>query len=576
MNLCRTMDFAASGPPGAGQAPPPWGALRVIPLGGLGEFGKNAMVLEYAGDMMLIDCGQKFPEDEMLGVDMVIPDFAYILDNIERFRGLVLTHGHEDHIGAVPFLVRQCAGHRFPIYGSRLTLALVREKLVEMDLEDTADLIQLDGGASVSLGGFEVQGLPVAHSFPQSMALAIHTPIGIVVHTGDWRLERNDPAGAASLEILRAWGKAGRVVLLMADSTNVDREGMSRSEEEVKAGLEPVLAGAARTVILATFSSSLHRVQSVLDLAGALGRRVAVCGFSLERNFAIATELGLLRYADDQILTLQELAHLPARQRLILTTGTQGEPLSALSRLALGSFKGYTIQPDDLVVMSSRIIPGNEKAIYRMINHFYRHRARVVTERDAPVHGSGHACRAEMAELLDAARPRYFLPIHGELRHLIHHRDLAVERGLAESGVFVLENGMQLEVGEQAAGAETAWAGQMLVDGRVLEELEEVVLRDRKHLAEDGMITIVLVIDRASHQIIAGPDIVSRGFVMMDGNEALIQDCKALVVETFTSCGAESQEEWEVVKAAVRKALRRFLREATDRYPVILPVVVEI
>ena len=330
-------------------------------------------------------------------------------------------------------------------------------------------------------------------------------------------------------------------------------------------------------MILAVFSSSLHRVQTAIELARECGRRIAICGYSLERNFEIASRIGLLHGHDSLLLPLHELVHLPARERLILTTGTQGEPLSALSRLSLDSFKGYKVQPGDLVIMSSRIIPGNERGIYRMINHFYRRGARVVTEREARVHASGHAYRGEMQALLERLKPRHLMPIHGELRQLIGHRDTALAAGIPDSCIHVLENGMTLDVCETGAAViPTDWAGQMLVDGRHLDGVDEVVLRDRRHLSCDGMLTVILVIDQHSHKIIAGPDIVSRGFILMDENEELIERCKRVVVDTFHQTDKESQEEWEVVKTAVRRALRKFLATETDRYPVILPVVVKV
>lgn len=562
---------------GAWQAPPREGHLRVIPLGGIGEFGKNCMVLEYGEDMILVDCGQKFPEDEMFGVDLVIPDFSYVISNAERLRGVVLTHGHEDHIGSIAYFLRQMPEMDLPIYGSRLTLALVREKLMEMDVDGSAELIEVDSWQKFFLGQFEVEFLPVHHSFPQSMSLFIHLPIGTVVHTGDYKFEQIDGLAHPEIEALGRLGESGRVLLLMADSTNVNRDGVSPTEQMVREGLAPLLAAASRTVILATFSSSLYRVQTVLDLAVECGRKVAVCGYSLERNFAIATELGLLHYPAGLILPLNELIHQPATRRLLLTTGTQGEPLSALSRLSLNSFKGYAVQPEDLVILSSRIIPGNERAIYRMINHFYRRGAQVITERDGMVHGSGHAYRGEMKQLIELVRPRHFIPVHGELRNLIKHRDLALSTGIPEDNVHIIENGMQIEFSEdQVICEQTDWSGQVLVDGKLIEGVEEVVLRDRKHLAEDGIITVILAIDSHSHQIIAGPDIVSRGFVVMDENEELIQTCRKLVIRAYEDCDKESQGEWEVVKVAVRKALRKYLRESMDRYPVILPVVVEI
>ena len=558
------------------QDPPAADTLRVVPLGGVGEFGKNAIALEWGQDLIVLDCGQKFPEAEMLGVDSVIPDFSYILDNRDRLRGVFLTHGHEDHIGALPHFLRQLPGDGLPIYGSPLTLALARHKLVETELEDRCCLIELEHGRPVEVGSFTVEPIAVSHSFPMAMSLAIHLPVGTVIHTGDYKFDADDPATDQALEAFARIGRGG-VELLMSDSTNVERSGTSPTESMVCAGLREVLAAAPRTLILACFSSSLSRVQTVLDLADELGRKVAVCGFSLERNFEIASEMGLLRYPSDLVWPLNDLTRLPAERRLILTTGTQGETMSALSRLSLNTMKGYRIAPDDLVVLSSRIIPGNERAIYRMINHFYRHGARVVTERDAMVHASGHAYRGEMRRLIELTRPRWLMPVHGEMRQMVCHRDLAVASGLPEEAVVVVENGAQVELGPLgAAVAPTAWAGQVLVDGRMLDEVEEVVLRDRQHLAEDGMMTVILVIDQHSHRIIAGPDIVSRGFVLVDENEELMQACKDLVVRTFEECDPESQEEWDVVKQSVRKALRRYLRETVDRYPMILPVVLEI
>jgi ribonuclease J len=399
----------------------------------------------------------------------------------------------------------------------------------------------------------------------------------MIVHTGDYKFELDEYGQCALLADFERRATGAEILLLMADSTNIDRDGISPNEDMVRVGLRGVIHGAQQTIVLACFSSSISRVQSVLEIAQEADRKVAVCGFSLERNFGIASELGLLRYPADLIMPLRELTRLPARRRLILTTGTQGEPLSALSRLALNSFRGYTVQPGDSIVLSSRIIPGNERTIYRMINHFYRRGARVVTERDAMVHGSGHAYRGEMRRLLQALRPRLFMPVHGELRQLIGHRDLAIEEGIPEDNIFVLENGMHLDVSAgRAVRRETDWAGQVLVDGKMIDGVGEVVLRDRKHLSGDGMVTVILVIDRQSHCIIAGPDIVTRGFVVVDENEDLIEACKRVVIRTFEECEPESQQEWEVVKAAVRKALRKYLREQTDRFPVILPVVVEI
>jgi ribonuclease J len=363
----------------------------------------------------------------------------------------------------------------------------------------------------------------------------------------------------------------------MADSTNVDRRGRSANETQIRAGLGPILAAARQTVVLATFSSNLYRVQSVLDLAEELGRKVAICGYSLERNCGIALQLGILHHHGDLVRPLQDVVKLPPRQRLIITTGTQGEPSSALTRMALNSFRGWRVEPGDTIILSSRIIPGNERGIYRMINHFYRHGARVVTERDGLVHGSGHAYQDEMRELFEIVRPRHFIPVHGELRQLIHNQDFAQTCGLSDDQVTVMLNGEQVTLHDGSVNLEeTSWAGQVLVDGKMLDGVEEVVLRDRRHLAEDGMVTVVLAIDKDSRRIVSGPDIITRGFVHVDENEPLLQACRDLVLRTYEQCEQETQEEWEVVKVEIRKALRKFLREQTDRYPVILPVVMEL
>ncbi|MEN6627007.1 MAG: ribonuclease J [Candidatus Sumerlaeia bacterium] len=559
------------------QTPPPPGKLRLMPLGGVGEFGKNCMAIECGKDLIIVDCGQKFPEDDQLGIDLVIPDFSFIVEHADRLRGVVLTHGHEDHIGALPYLLRQLGSLRVPIYGSRLTLALVTAKLAELEPEYEPIMIPVDGYETARLGVFSVEFLPVAHSMPHAMALSINTPAGRILHTGDYKLEIDPVAGTPLPPPFHRLDMTDPFLLLMADSTNVDREGFAPVEESVREGIEPIIAAAPATVVMATFSSSLYRVQTALDIAQKTGRKVAVCGLSLERNFAIATELGLLQYPGHLVRPLAEIVRMPPSQRLLLFTGTQGEPESALARLSRNAFKGYKIQEGDLVILSSRIIPGNERPIWRMINNFYRHGARVITEREARVHGSGHACRGEMRRLIDLVRPQYMMPVHGEMRQLIMHRELAMECGIERDRVIVIEDGTQLELDKNgAAVTPTDWAGQVLVDGRLMDGVEDVVLRDRKYLSEDGIVTIILVIDQHTHKILTGPDIVSRGFVSVEENEALIDDCKRVVLEAYEECDVESQEQWDVVKTTVRKALRRYLTEVTDRYPVILPVVVEI
>lgn len=555
-------------PPGLRDA-----VLRVVPLGGLGEFGKNAMALEYGGDLILVDCGMMFPEEDMLGVDAVIPDFGYIEDRVEKLRAVFLTHGHEDHIGAATHFVRD---FDVPIYGSPLTLALVEGKLREMGLYEKSDLREVDARERIRAGAFEVQFLQMTHSIPQAYALAITLPIGVVIHTGDYKFDPSDETETTDFYTLTQYGEKG-VLLLMGDSTNVDRRGHSPGEKSVLEALRPIVADADGTVILSTFSSALHRLQSVLTLAEELHRKVFLAGFSLERNFQTATRLGLLKYREGTVLPFKEIDRFDKRGRILMVTGSQGEPLSVLSRMARDDFRGYRVSGADTVVFSARMIPGNERAIYRMINHFYRRGARVITERDAPVHASGHAYEDEMLQLYRIARPRFFVPIHGELRQLIGNGELAARVSVDPRNVFILENGDVLDVKAEAASVYRAgFAGEVLVDGKVFDHVEEVVLRDRKHLAEDGMVIVILAIDKRTLEITAGPDIVTRGFVEVERNESLIEDCKAVVIRAFEECERESKEDWEIVKTTVRKALRKFLRVETDRYPVILPVVIEI
>ncbi len=557
------------------ESPPelPDATLRVVPLGGLGEFGKNAMVFEYGDDLILIDCGMKFPEEDMLGVDAVIPDFSYIADRADKLRAVILTHGHEDHIGATTHFVREFDA---PIYGSALTLALVEGKMREMRLEDRAELHEVKPRDRIRAGAFEIQFLQVSHSIPQAFAIAITLPIGAVIHTGDYKFDPSDETDPSDFYSFTNYGESG-VLLLLGDSTNVDRKGHSPSEESVRDALRPIISEAEGSVILSTFSSGLHRLQSVITLAEEMNRKVFLAGFSLERNFQTATRLGILKYKEGTVLPFKEMDRFDKRSRILMVTGSQGEPLSVLSRMARDDFRGYNVSSADTVIFSARMIPGNERAIYKMINHFYRRGAHVVTERDGPIHASGHAYEDEMLQLYRSVKPRFFVPIHGELRQLMCNGELATRVAISPDDVFVLENGDVLDVTPDSAKVFRAEvAGEVLVDGKVFDQVEEVVLRDRKHLAEDGMVIVILAIDKRTLRILAEPDIVSRGFVEVDRNEDLIEDCKAVVIKAFEECERESKEDWEIVKTTVRKALRKFLRVETDRYPVILPVVIEI
>ncbi|MCX7014448.1 MAG: ribonuclease J [Candidatus Sumerlaeota bacterium] len=553
---------------------PPAGTLWVTPLGGVGEFGMNMCAYEWGGDILVVDAGVQFPPPELLGVDLVVPDVSHLAERADRIRAILLTHGHEDHIGGLPYVLPHI---KAPIYGTALTLGLARERLREFDLENLVELREIRPRDRRRIGAFEVEFISVTHSVPQAVSLAIRTPIGAVVHTGDYRIDPA-PIGGEGFDTfaLSRCGEEG-VLLMLADSTNVEREGRTGSEHDVRATLERIFADAPRQVVMAMFSTAIHRMQVALDAAAKTGRTVFLSGYSVERNFDIARTLGCLRVPPGLVRDDRSVAGVPPEDRLILTTGSQGEALSAMSRMALGSHKHVTVEEGDTIVLSARIIPGNERAIYRMINHFFRLGARVLYERNAAVHVSGHAYREEMRLMLHMVKPRFLMPVHGEMYQLIAHRDLAVAEGIDPSRVHVVEDGQTLELTRDGARlGRRVQAGPALVDGKTVGEVGEVVLRDRKHLSEDGMITVILVIDHSNGEILAGPDLVSRGFVHMDESDELIQKCKDVVLETYAELDTQSREEKEFVQAEVRRALRKFLRKETDRYPVILPVVMEV
>jgi len=567
--------MAAEAPQASSQIDPPrQGTLRVVPLGGLGEFGMNMCAYEWGQDILVVDCGLMFPDHELLGVDLVVPDISYLSARADRVRAIVLTHGHEDHIGGLPYVLRQLNA---PIHGTALTLGLAREKLREFELEDQADLREVKPRDRRRLGAFDVEFISVTHSIPQTVSLAIRTPIGIVLHTGDYRID-TAPVGGEGFDTY-SFSRCGEegVLLLLADSTNVEREGTTGSEIRVRGVLERIFSESPRAVVMAMFSTAIYRMQIALEAALKTGRKVFVSGYSVERSVQIARELGCLRVPEGLVRDERSIGSVAPEKRLILTSGSQGEALSALSRMALGSHKWVQVAEGDTIVLSARIIPGNERAVYRMINHFFRLGARVYYERNAEVHVSGHAYRDEMRAMLAMAKPRYLVPVHGELYQLMAHRDLAVGDGMHPSRVLVLEDGQTLELtSQEARWGPKVTAGPVLVDGKSVGEVGPVVLRDRRHLSEDGMITVVLVIDRSNGEILAGPDIVSRGFVYMDESAELIQRCKDVVLEAYNEFDTPSKEEKEVVQDGVRRALRRFLRKETDRYPVILPLVMEV
>jgi ribonuclease J len=548
-------------------------AVSLIPLGGLGEIGLNMMLVESDGDVIAIDCGLMFPDDEMLGIDYVVPDFSYAVAKRERFHAVILTHGHEDHTGALPYLLKQAP---VAVYGTRLTLALVAERLREHDLLQTADLRPFKPRDELAIGPFRVEPIRVTHSIADGIGLAIDTPAGTIVHTGDFRL---DPSPidheTPDYKKFAELGERG-VLALCSDSTNVGRPGHTPSESEVGPALAERFARAPSRIFVATFASHIHRIQQVLDLAARFGRKTALLGMSLEKNTRIAAELGILRVPDGLILPLEDVAALPPSRQLILSTGSQGEPNSALALMAVGEHKYVTIEREDLVVISARIIPGNERTVGRLINALFRRGAEVLYEDNAFVHVSGHASQEDLKLMLNLTRPRYFIPVHGEYRHLIGHARLAESVGIDPERVFVVEDGQGVEL--SAAGARLTGrypTGRVLVDGKGVGDVGAVVLRDRQILAQDGMIVVTLAVDK-SGTLLAGPELASRGFVYVKESEALLTEVKDAIVQALAERDSTLPFDRELLSAIVKSAVRRFVNRRFQRKPVVLPIILEV
>ena len=549
-------------------------AVRLIPLGGLGEIGLNMMLIECGPDLLAVDCGLLFPDDEMPGVDFAIPDWAYLRERRDAFRAVVLTHGHEDHIGALSYLLREFP---VPVYGTLLTLAIAKHRLAENGVLEQADLRTYAPGDRIVIGGFTVEPIRVTHSIADGIGLAIETPLGTVVHTGDFKLDAH-PVDHQQPDYSRfaALGERG-VLVLCSDSTNVGRPGHTGSETLVGQALAGRFAEAPGRIIVATFASHIHRIQQVLDLAAQCHRHVALLGKSMMTNVAVAQDLGYLTVPEGLILPLEELAELPAQRQVIVSTGSQGEPNSALSLIAAGDHKYVHAGPGDLVIFSSRVIPGNERVIGRVINALLRRGAEVLWEDVAFVHVSGHASQEDLKQMLALTRPRYFVPVHGEFRHLLQHARLAEGVGIPKDRIFLIEDGLGLEVtasGTRVLGGYPA--GPVLVDGKGVGDVGSVVLRDRQLLAEAGMLVIALTIDRTTGLIVAGPEIVSRGFVYMKEADALMDEVKTAVRDALAGRKAPEAFDRELVGAMVRSAARRFINQRFQRKPVVLPVILEV
>jgi ribonuclease J len=546
--------------------------LKIIPLGGLGEFGLNMMLLEYGDAAIAIDCGLMFPGADLLGIDLVIPDVTYLLERKDRLKGILLSHAHEDHVGALPYILNHFS---VPVFGTRLTLGLINNKLKEHDL-DTADLHEITAGRSWEIGPFQIEGIRVTHSLMDCLALAIETPVGTVIHTGDFKID-NTPMEGEMFDFQRfaAYGEKG-VLLLLSDSTNVERSGYTPSEREVGRNLEQIFRESGGKILVSTFSSSIPRIQQVVDISESCGRRVVLSGRSMIRNGQVAAELGYLRLPRNFMTENEPWHELPAERLTFLTTGSQGEPLSVLHRVALNDHKSIKIDPGDTVILSSKFIPGNEKTISNLINHLYRRGAAVHYEKVSEIHVSGHASQEELKTMLQLTRPRYFVPIHGEYRHLVRHRKLAQDVGLPEDHCFILEDGDVLELtATSAKKVQPVQVGRVFVDGKGVGDVGDIVIRDRRHLSEDGMVLVIMAIHQQSGEIVAGPDLISRGFMRDEEGEEVLGQARKVVLEILANLNRETRTDPAELQEEFRKALRRYFRKRFERRPVILPYIIE-
>jgi len=550
--------------------------VRIVFLGGLGEIGRNCAWFEMEGRAVLVDCGLMFPDPEMPGVDLVLPDFSYVRENAERLEACVLTHGHEDHCGALAYLLAEVS---FPIYGSRLTLGLARNRIEEAGLLDRTELVAVGDGETRKIGPFDVEFIPVAHSVPDGFALAFHTPYGAILHTGDFKLDLTPVDGRRTdLARIGAIGAGGGVALLLSDSTNAEEDGHAPSEREVgRALLDLFEANRQKRVIAACFASHVHRIQQIADAAIACGRYVATLGRSMGRNVAYARSLRLLDIADEHLVDIEKAADLPPERVCIICTGSQGEPMSALSLMAAGDNKWVEVSERDLVVLSAHPIPGNETDVGKVIDGLCRRGAEVVHSGLAPVHASGHAMRNELKMMLSVARPKAFIPVHGEYRHLVHHARLAVEMGVPESSVLLAEDGDVVELGPE--GVEFAGevpAGYLYVDG-IVGDVGAGVLRDRRVLAEEGLVAVIVTVDSRSGRVLSGPEIVTKGWVYAPEAEKLLDEAREVVLAALEEGqDGEAPADFETLRRRARAALGRFVQERTRRRPMIVPVVMEL
>lgn len=547
--------------------------LQIVPLGGLGEIGKNMTAIRYQDSIVVIDAGLMFPEDELLGIDVVIPDITYLLENREKVKAILLTHGHEDHVGALPYVLKEI---NVPVYGSKLTLGIVEGKLREHNLSNV-ELNVVRPRDKVKIGPFAAEFFRVSHSIPDAMGIALHSPLGIIFHSGDIKLDQTPVDGqVVDFRKMAELGEKG-VLVMFGDSTNADKPGFTMSEKVVGNTFNEVFGKCDGRIIVTTFASNIHRIQQVISTADKYNRKVAVVGRSMINNVKIASQLGYVNLPEGILIDMEEINNYPPEKITIITTGSQGEPMSALTRMATADHRWVAIQQGDTVIISATPIPGNEKLVAKTVDLLFKQGAEVIYERGMGVHVSGHASQEELKILLNLIKPKYFIPVHGEFRHLMKHAKLAESLGIPRSRIFVAENGQVIEVGKKKASISgRVTAGKVLVDGLGVGDVGNIVLRDRKQLSQDGIMIVVVTIDKNGGGVVAGPDIVTRGFVYVRESEQLIENAKAKVQEALDICTKKNVTEWAVIKSQVRDKLGKHLYEKTGRRPMILPIIMEV
>ena len=547
--------------------------LKIIALGGIDEIGKNITVFEYEDEIVLVDCGLEFPEDDMLGVDLVIPDVTYLIKNKDKIKGLVITHGHEDHIGAIPYVLKQV---NMPIYATKLTVKLIEHKLEEHHIRNQVEVNVVNQGKTVNFGKMQVEFIRSSHSIPDAVMLAIHTPVGTVVHTGDFKVDYT-PIDGQEMDLGRIAELGNRGVLaLLSDSTNSERKGFTMSEKSIGPVFDNLFEGCKKRIVVATFASNVHRVQQIVNSAVKFGRKIAVSGRSMINMIEAARELNYIDAPDDLFIDIDMIKNYTDEQLVIITTGSQGETMSALTRMANGEHKKVTITGNDLVIISANPIPGNEKSVSKVIDQLMKIGAEVVYSTLADVHVSGHACQEEQKLIMALVRPKYFLPVHGEYRQLMAHRDTAIEMGIPKENIFITGNGRVLELNENEAKFTGAVpSGRVMVDGLGVGDVGSIVLRDRQHLSQDGLIVIVMTMDSQTGEIVAGPDVISRGFVYVRESENLMDDVKSFIREEIRNLENNHIRDWTVIKSTLKDDVRDFVFDRTKRNPMILPIIME-